>query len=143
MGLAAPAVEQNTFFERLASGRNYEGVILAHSVRLRLGPVEFERLQLKRIQTNEKLGRVLETESSFSPSQLDVQVLEAGQPRGDPDHMPLASEFHSGRDRAIGHSLGVIHANGRGERLDSDYQFRVISRGRNEQVFTRGWEKGE
>lgn len=72
MGLAAPAVDQNTFFERLASGRNYEGVILAHRIRRRLRPVEFERLQLKRIQTNEKLGRVLETESSFSPSQQDV-----------------------------------------------------------------------
>ena len=58
MGLAAPVVEQNTFFERLASGRNYEGVILAHSIRLRLRPVEFQRLELKRIQTNEKLGRV-------------------------------------------------------------------------------------
>ena len=105
--------------------------------------MEFERLQLKRIQTNKKLGRVLETESSFSPSQLDVQVLEAGQPRGDPDHTPLASEFLSGRNRAVGHSLRVIQANGRGECLDPAYQGRVISRGRNEQFFTRGWEKGE
>jgi hypothetical protein len=35
MGLGPPAVEQNTLLERLTSGRNYDGVILAPSIRLR------------------------------------------------------------------------------------------------------------
>src|SRR5207248_591636 len=69
--LAAPAVEQNTFLERLASGRNYEAIILAHSTGPRLRPVELDRLQLERIQPDEKLGRVLETVSSFSRSYVD------------------------------------------------------------------------
>ena len=55
MGLGPPAVEQNTLLERLTSGRNYDGVILAPSIRLRFRPMELERLQLKRIQSNEKL----------------------------------------------------------------------------------------
>ena len=55
MGLGTPAVEQNALLERLTSGRNYDGVILAPSIRLRFRPMELERLQLKRIQSNEKL----------------------------------------------------------------------------------------
>src|SRR6478736_2725603 len=55
MGLGPPAVEQNTLLERLTSGRNYDGVILAPSIRFRFRPMELERLQLKRIQSNEKL----------------------------------------------------------------------------------------
>src|SRR5437762_9843488 len=55
MGLSPPAVEQNTLLEGLTSGRNYDGVILAPSIRLRFRPMELERLQLKRIQSNEKL----------------------------------------------------------------------------------------
>ena len=54
-GLGPPAVEQNTLLERLTSGRNYDGVILAPSIRFRFRPMELERLQLKRIQSNEKL----------------------------------------------------------------------------------------
>src|SRR5438045_4909325 len=56
MSLAAPVVEQNTLLERLASGCHDDSVILAHSARLRLRPVELDGFELKCIQSPEKLG---------------------------------------------------------------------------------------
>ena len=40
MSRVTPIVEQNTLFERLASGRNYDDVMLGTGVGTRLGPVE-------------------------------------------------------------------------------------------------------
>ena len=76
-------------FERLATGRNYDNVMLTHGIGERLSPVELERLQLQRIQSNEKLRCPLKTESPFSRSHIDEQVLKAGQPH----HTPLAGQF--------------------------------------------------
>ena len=44
MSRVTPVVEQNALFECLASGRNYDDVVLATGVGKRLSPVEFERL---------------------------------------------------------------------------------------------------
>src|SRR5258708_3100048 len=71
MSRLTPVVEENTLFERLAAGRNYDDVMLAIGVDKRLGPVELERLQLQRIQSNEKLRCPLKTESPFSRSHID------------------------------------------------------------------------
>src|SRR5438552_2468986 len=77
MSRLTPVVEQNTLFERLATGRNYDNVMLTHGIDERLSPVELERLQLQRIQSNEKLRCPLKTESPFSRSHIDEQA----QPR--------------------------------------------------------------
>ena len=137
IGLGPPAVEQNTLLERLTSGRNYDGVILAPSIRFRFRPMELERLQLKRIQSNDKLRLILEAESPFSLSRVVEIILQAGQQRCYRDHTPLARHFPSGRDRAISDSPGVIRANGRRKCLDSHGQGAVIRRARNEQFFAR------
>src|SRR5438128_4151792 len=71
-----PEVEQNAFSECLASGRNYDDVMLGTGVGTRLGPVELERLQLQCIQSNEKLRRPLKTESPFSPAHINKQVIK-------------------------------------------------------------------
>src|SRR5438067_7475401 len=72
-----PEVEQNALAEWLASGRNYDDVMLGTGVGTRLGPVELERLQLQCIQSDEKLRCPLKTESPFSLSHIDKQVLKA------------------------------------------------------------------
>ncbi len=78
MSRVTPVVEQNALLECLASGRNYDDVMLATGVGKRLGPVELECLQLQCIQSGEKLRCPLETESSFSRSHVDEKVLNAG-----------------------------------------------------------------
>src|SRR5947208_9856080 len=78
MSRVTPVVEQNALFECLASGRNYDDIMLAIGVGKRLGPVELDGLQLQCIQSDEKLRCPLETESPFSRSHIDEKVLNAG-----------------------------------------------------------------
>src|SRR5947208_12716725 len=92
MSRVTPVIEQDTLFKRLASGRNYDDVMLGTGVDKRLSPVKLERLQLQRIQSNEKLRCPLKTESPFSRSDIDEPVLDAGQPQ----HAPLTAQFYSG-----------------------------------------------
>src|SRR5947209_20178858 len=68
MSRLTPVAEQNTLFERLATGRNYDNAMLTHGIGERLSPVQLERLQLQRIQSNEKLRCPLNTDAPFSPS---------------------------------------------------------------------------
>src|SRR5437016_6887839 len=106
MSRLTPVVEQNALFERLASGRNYDNVMLTRGIDERLSPVELDRLQLQRIQSNEKLRCPLKTESPFSRSHIDEQVLNAGQPH----HTPLTAQFYSGRVCSVDDSPSVIRA---------------------------------
>src|SRR5438093_12365901 len=78
MSRVTPVIKQDTLFERLASSRNYDDVVLAIGVDKRLSPVKLERVQLQRIQSNEKLRCPLKTESPFSRSHIDEQILNAG-----------------------------------------------------------------
>ncbi len=103
-----PVIEQDTLFERLASGRNYDDVMLGTGVDKRLSPVKLERLQLQRIQSNEKLRCPLKTESAFSRSDIDEPVLNAGQPH----HTPLTAQFYSGHVCSVDDSPSVIRADG-------------------------------
>src|SRR5437762_11114232 len=78
MSGVTPVIQQDTLLERLASGSNYYDVMLGTGVDKRLSPVKLERLQLQRIQSNEKLRCPLKTESPFSRSHIDEQILNAG-----------------------------------------------------------------
>src|SRR5437667_12141237 len=118
MSGVAPVVEQNALFECLASGRNYDDIMLAIGVGKRLGPVELERLQLQCIQSNEKLRCPLKTESPFSRSHIDEQVLKAGYPY----HMPLAAQFQSGHVCNVCDSPSVIRFDAMGVRRESPSQ---------------------
>src|SRR5437667_12661314 len=60
-----PGIEQDTLFERLASGRSYVDGMLDTGVDERLTPVKLTRLQLHRIQSNDKLRCPRKTESLF------------------------------------------------------------------------------
>src|SRR5213078_2395332 len=107
MSRVTPVIEQDTLFERLASGRNYDDVMLGTGVDKRLSPVKLERLQLQRIQSNEKLRCPLKTESPFSRSGIDEPVLNAGQPH----HTPLTAQFYSGHVCSVDDPPSVVRAN--------------------------------
>src|SRR5437879_11226797 len=61
-----PVIEEDPLFERLASGRNYDDVMLTIGVDKRLRQVKLERLQLQRIQSNETLHCPLTPHAQFS-----------------------------------------------------------------------------
>src|SRR5437588_6289664 len=124
-----PVIEQDTLFERLTSGCNYDDVMLTTGIKKRFGPVQLERLQLQRIQSHEKLRCPLKTESPFSRSDIDEQVLNAGQPH----HAPLSAQFYSGHICSVDDSPSVVRTDGWGECRDSPPQGSVISGPRNEQ----------
>src|SRR5437667_11985187 len=65
MSRLTPVVEQNTSFEQLATGRNYDNVMLTHGIDERLSPAEVERLLLQHIQANDKLRCLLQTPSAY------------------------------------------------------------------------------
>src|SRR6266567_298186 len=106
MSRITPVIEQDTLFKRLASGRNYADIMLGTRVEKRLSPVKLERLQLQRIQSNEKLRCPLKTEAPLSRSGIDEEVLNAGQPH----HTPLTAQFYSGRVCSVDDSPSVIRA---------------------------------
>src|SRR6266699_2640335 len=106
MSRVTPVIEQDTLFERLASGRNYDDVMLTTGVDRILSPVKLERLQLQRFQSNEKLRCPLKTESPFSRSDIDEQVLNAWQRH----HTPLSAQFYSGHVCSVDDSPSVVGA---------------------------------
>src|SRR5436853_60276 len=53
-----PVIEQDTLFEWLASGRNYDDVMLGTGVDKRLSPVKLERLQLHQRTWQRTIPRV-------------------------------------------------------------------------------------
>ena len=73
-----PEVEQNALSEWLAFGGNDDYVMLGTGVGTRLGPVKLDRLELQCVQSDKKLRGPLKTESPFSPSRIDKEVLNAG-----------------------------------------------------------------
>src|SRR5947208_10729041 len=79
-----PVIEQDTLFEWLASGRNYDDVMLGTGVDKRLSPVKLERFQLQRIQSNEKFRCPLKTESPFLAPIFTSRFLTPGNQHTSP-----------------------------------------------------------